>query len=30
MSQEHGSDKNVVGGPEINAGGNVTFGDVSV
>ena len=29
MSEEHESDKNVVGGPGINAGGDVTFGDVS-
>jgi len=29
MSEEHESDKNVVGGPGINAGGDVTFDDVS-
>ena len=29
MSEEHESDKNVVGGPGINVGGDVTFGDVS-
>jgi len=29
MSEEHESDKNVVGGPGINAGGDVTFSDVS-